>query len=149
GENSAQARVRANRRAAWSAAHGRARVIGLLRIAGVCAAAASIWIVGASQVVSSEKLTLAAIVPGAVMTQPFGCSTLVLEPFDPYCPSHHIHTGVELAAPQGTAVRAAAGGLASVAYDPGGAGLFVAVAVGDHTRVFFCHLSVASVRTGD
>ena len=78
-------------------------MIGLLRIAGVCAAVASVWIVGASHVASSERLALSAIVPGAVMTQPFGCSTLVLEPFDPYCPSHHIHTGVDLAAPQGTA----------------------------------------------
>jgi murein DD-endopeptidase MepM/ murein hydrolase activator NlpD len=124
-------------------------MIGLLRAAGVCAAVASIWIVGASHVASSEKLALTAIVPGAVMTQPFGCSNLVLEPFDPYCPSHHLHTGVDLAAPQGTAVRAAAGGFASVAYDPAGAGLFVAVASGGHTRVLYCHLSLASVADGD
>jgi murein DD-endopeptidase MepM/ murein hydrolase activator NlpD len=124
-------------------------VSGFLRVAGVCAAAASIWIVGASHVVSNEKLALTAIVPGAVMTQPFGCSNLALEPFDPYCPSHHIHTGVDLAAPQGTAVRAAADGLVSVAYDPGGAGLFVAVAAADHTRVLYCHLSLVSVKGGD
>ena len=124
-------------------------MIGLLRIAGVCAAVASVWIVGASHVASSERLALSAIVPGAVMTQPFGCSTLVLEPFDPYCPSHHIHTGVDLAAPQGTAVRAAAGGFASVNYDPAGAGLFVAVASDGHTRVLYCHLSMASVKDGD
>ena len=122
---------------------------GLMRAAGVFAAGASIWIVGASHVASNEKLTVTAIVPGAVMTQPFGCSNLALEPFDPYCPSHHIHTGVDLAAPQGTAVRAAAGGIASVAYDPGGAGLFVAVAAGDHTRVLYCHLSLVSVKDGD
>jgi murein DD-endopeptidase MepM/ murein hydrolase activator NlpD len=124
-------------------------MIGLLRIAGVCVAVASVWIVGASHVASSEKLALTSIVPGASMTQPFGCSNLVLEPFDPYCPSHHIHTGVDLAAPQGTAVRAAAGGIASVAYDPAGAGLFVAVASGGHTRVLYCHLSLASVKDGD
>jgi murein DD-endopeptidase MepM/ murein hydrolase activator NlpD len=123
-------------------------VIGLLRVTGVCGAVACVWIVGASHVASSEKLALTAIVPGAVMTQPFGCSNLVLEPFDPYCPSHHIHTGVDLAAPQGTAVRAAAGGFASVAYDPAGAGLFVAVASG-HTRVLYCHLFLASIKDGD
>jgi murein DD-endopeptidase MepM/ murein hydrolase activator NlpD len=120
-----------------------------MRAAAVCGAAVSVWIVGASHVASQEKVALSAIVPGAVMTQPFGCSNLALEPFDPYCPTHHIHTGVDLAAPQGTAVRAAAGGLASVAYDPIGAGLFVAVAFGEDTRVLYCHLSLAAVRDGE
>lgn len=124
-------------------------MIGLFRVAGVCGAVAFVWMIGASHVASSEKLALTAIVPGAVMTQPFGCSDLVLEPFDPYCPSHHIHTGVDLAAPQGTPVRAAAGGFASVADDPAGAGLFVAVASGGHTRVLYCHLFLALVRDGD
>ncbi len=120
-----------------------------LRLTGISAAVASVWIVGASHVANPEKLALSAIVPRAVETQPFGCSPLALEPFDPSCPSHHIHTGVDLAAPQGTPVRAAAGGLATVAFDPGGAGLYVAVAVGDHTRVLYCHLSRASVTDGD
>jgi murein DD-endopeptidase MepM/ murein hydrolase activator NlpD len=120
-------------------------MIGFLRLAGVVTAAAFVWLVGAAQVSSSEKLALSAIVPGAVMTQPFGCSDLLVEPYDPGCPSHHIHTGVDLAAPSGTPVRAAAGGVASVAFDPGGAGLYVVVAVSSHVRVLYCHLSVASV----
>jgi murein DD-endopeptidase MepM/ murein hydrolase activator NlpD len=119
-----------------------------IRAAGICAAAAMIWVTGASQAPSHEKLALGAIVPGAVMTQPFGCSNLVLEPFDPYCPSRHIHTGVDLAAPTGTAVRAAAGGTAGVAFDPGGCGLFVYVIDG-HVRVLYCHLSAALVSPGD
>jgi murein DD-endopeptidase MepM/ murein hydrolase activator NlpD len=121
----------------------------LLRIAAVSTAAAFIWMVGASHVSSPDKLALSAIVPGAVMTQPFGCSTLDLEPFDSSCPSRHIHTGVDLAAPQGTPVWAAAGGLATVAFDPAGAGLFVAISTGDGTRVLYCHLSRASVQDGD
>ena len=120
-------------------------MIGLLRVAGVGAAVAAVWVVGASQVPNHQKLTLAAIVPGAVMTQPFGCSTLLLEPFDPYCPTRHIHTGVDLAAPAGTAVRAAAGGTASVGFDPAGAGLYVEVDVDGHVRALYCHLSIASV----
>jgi murein DD-endopeptidase MepM/ murein hydrolase activator NlpD len=120
----------------------------LMRAAGIFAAAAFIWFAGASQVPSHEKLALTAIVPGAVTTQPFGCSSLVLEPFDPYCPSRHIHTGVDLAAPTGTAVRAAAGGTARVGFDPGGAGLYVAVAVDSHVRVLYCHLSAALVSPG-
>lgn len=118
---------------------------GFLRVAGICAAVALIWIAGASQVPSHEKLALAAIVPGAIMTQPFGCTNLRLEPFDPYCPSHHVHTGVDLAAPRGTAVHAAAGGIATVGYDPGGAGLYVAVALDRNVRVLYCHLSAALV----
>lgn len=124
-------------------------MIGFLRVAGICAAVASIWIVGASRVPSHEKLALTAIVPGAVMTQPFGCSNLILEPFDPYCPSRHVHTGVDLAAREGTAVRAAAGGTVSVGFDPGGAGLYVVVAVDRHVRALYCHLSAALVANAE
>ena len=120
----------------------------VMRVAGISAAAALIWVAGASQAPSHEKLVLRAIVPGAVETQPFGCSNLVLEPFDPYCPSRHIHTGVDLAAPKGTVVRAAAGGTASVGFDPSGCGLFVSVVDG-HVRVLYCHLSAALVSLGD
>lgn len=116
----------------------------LLRVGGVCVAAALIWMVGASRAPSHEKLTLTALVPGAVMTQPFGCSDLVLEPFDPYCPSHHVHTGVDLAAREGSPVHAASAGTASVGFDPQGAGLFVVVA-DSHVRILYCHLSVALV----
>jgi len=120
-------------------------LIVFLRVVGICAAAALIWIVGASRVPSHEKLALTAIVPGAVMTQPFGCSNLLLEPFDPHCPSRHVHTGVDLAAPKGTAVRAATGGIVSVGFDPGGAGLYVIVVVDRHVRALYCHLSAAVV----
>lgn len=119
--------------------------MGLLRVGGICLAATLIWTVGASRVPTHEKLALAAVVPGAVMTQPFGCSDLLLEPFDPYCPSHHVHTGVDLAAREGTPVRAAAGGVVSIGFDPRGCGLYVVVAADSHVRELYCHLSVASV----
>jgi murein DD-endopeptidase MepM/ murein hydrolase activator NlpD len=79
------------------------------------------------------------------MTQPFGCSNLVLEPFDPYCPSHHVHTGIDLAAREGTPVYAASGGTAGVGFDPEGAGLYVVVSSDSHVRALYCHLSVALV----
>jgi murein DD-endopeptidase MepM/ murein hydrolase activator NlpD len=116
-----------------------------LRVGGIFAAVALIWMFGASSAVNTEKLTLAAIVPGAAMTQPFGCSSLTLEPFDPYCPTHHIHTGVDLAAKEGTPVHAASGGVASVGFDLNGAGLYVVVSSGGHVRALYCHLSVALV----
>jgi murein DD-endopeptidase MepM/ murein hydrolase activator NlpD len=120
----------------------------MLRVAGICAAVALIWLVGASRVPAHEKLTLTALVHGAVMTQPFGCSSLTLEPFDPYCPTRHIHTGIDLAAPKGTPVKAAAAGTASVGFDSGGAGLYVVVAIDPHVRVLYCHLSAVSVSPG-
>jgi murein DD-endopeptidase MepM/ murein hydrolase activator NlpD len=123
--------------------------MGWLRVAGICFAAMLIWVVGASRVTSHEKLALTAIVPGAAMTQPFGCSTLVLEPFDPYCPSHHVHTGVDLAAREGTPVHAADAGTASVGFDPGGAGLYVVVSSDSHVRALYCHLSKAEVYEGE
>jgi murein DD-endopeptidase MepM/ murein hydrolase activator NlpD len=121
---------------------------GLLRIGAICGAAALIWLVAGSRVQSHERLPLSAIVPGAVMTQPFGCTTFELEPFDPFCPGRHIHTGIDLAAPEGTPVYAAAGGTAHVGFDPRGAGLFVLVAVDQHVRVLYCHLSAALVLNG-
>ena len=115
------------------------------RAGGACLAAVLAWTFGVSAVPSHEKLTLASIVPGAVMTQPFGCSNLVLEPFDPYCPSHHMHTGVDLGAREGTPVHTATSGTATAGFDPGGAGLYVAVTFDSHVRVLYCHLAVASV----
>jgi murein DD-endopeptidase MepM/ murein hydrolase activator NlpD len=120
-----------------------------LRAGGILAAAALIWGAGASRVPSHEKLALTAIVPGAVVTQPFGCTSLLLEPFDPYCPSRHLHTGVDLAAPSGTDVLAAAGGIAQIGFDAGGAGLYIAVMAGGNMRVLYCHLSKAMASPGE
>jgi murein DD-endopeptidase MepM/ murein hydrolase activator NlpD len=117
----------------------------LLRVVAAGIAVVLLWTFGASRAQRDDKLALAAIVPGAVMTQPFGCSNLALEPFDPYCPSRHVHTGVDLAAKEGTPVHAAAAGVASVGFDPGGAGLYVAVVAEGHVRELYCHLSLALV----
>ncbi len=121
----------------------------IVRVAAVCGAALLIWIVAGSRVQNQERLPLSAIVPGAALTQPFGCTSFELEPFDPFCPGLHVHTGVDLAAPEGTAVHAATGGAAQVGYDPQGAGLYVAVAADQHVRVLYCHLSAAVVMEGE
>ena len=121
---------------------------GVVRIAAVIGVAALIWLVAGSRVQIHERLPLSSIVPGAVMTQPFGCTTFELEPFDPLCPGLHIHTGIDLAAPQGTPVYAAAGGTARIGFDPRGAGLFVLVVLDQHVRVLYCHLSAALVVNG-
>ena len=110
----------------------------LLRVVSIASAVGFAWIFAASQLVDQTRLPVGAIVDGAVLTQPFGCTTLDLEPFDPLCPSRHVHTGIDLASPAGM----------HVGYDQSGAGLFVAVNFGAHVRVLYCHLFTAAVRSG-
>jgi murein DD-endopeptidase MepM/ murein hydrolase activator NlpD len=123
-------------------------VISFLRIAAMVASGALVWVVVASQLPRHERLPLAAVVQGAVISQPFGCTSLELEPFDPFCPGRHVHTGVDLAAPTGTAVHSATAGTAHVGVDANGAGNYVVVDVDGHTRIYYCHLSVFRVRSG-
>lgn len=113
---------------------------GLLRLVAIGVAAAVIWTVAASREASEQRIPLESIVPGAVETLPFGCTSFDLEPFDPFCPGLHIHTGIDLAAPAGSAVHAAAAGVAHAGFDPGGAGIYVVEVVDQHVRLLYCHL---------
>lgn len=45
-----------------------------------------------------------------VLTQGFGCTSYPFEPYEPSCPYRHFHSGIDIAANWGTAVRAADGG---------------------------------------
>ncbi|MGH7869732.1 MAG: hypothetical protein ACREP9_19410, partial [Candidatus Dormibacteraceae bacterium] len=67
-------------------------MIGLLRIIAVGAGALLVWLVLASQTSSHIRLPLDGVVAGAVVTQKYGCTSLALEPFDPFCPGRHINT---------------------------------------------------------
>ena len=120
-----------------------------LRMFLIVSAAGLAWLCAASQLVDQTRLPLSAIVAGAVVTQPFGCTTLELEPFDPLCPTRHVHTGIDLAAPSGTAVVSATAGIAHIGYDPRGAGLFVAVSTAGSVRILYCHLFSTTVRAGE
>jgi murein DD-endopeptidase MepM/ murein hydrolase activator NlpD len=120
----------------------------LLRAGGIVAAAVVVWLVIASQVPSHVRLPLSGIVDGAVITQPFGCTALQLEPYDPFCPSRHIHTGIDLAAPVGKEVHSATSGTAHLGFDPNGAGMYVVVTADSHVRIYYCHLSAFSVLGG-
>jgi len=124
-------------------------VIGLIRLIALVLVALVFWASAASQVSSQLRLPLESIVPGAVETLPFGCTTFELEPFDPLCPGLHIHTGVDLAAPAGTAVHAAVAGIAHAGFDPGGAGVYVVEVVGKHIRLLYCHLLRVRVVAGE
>lgn len=122
--------------------------MGVFRIAAVFGVAGLVWAAGASQIPSHLRLTLASVVVGAVVTQPFGCTSLELEPYVPFCPGRHMHTGIDLAAKSGTAVYSATGGTARVGFDPNGAGIYVVVNVDPHARVIYCHLSAVGVVNG-
>jgi murein DD-endopeptidase MepM/ murein hydrolase activator NlpD len=88
-------------------------------------------------------------VTGAVLTQPFGCTSFLLEPANPRCPSGHFHSGLDLAAPLGTQVRAAAAGRARVLWNQGGYGLHVLLDSGGGLQTLYGHLAAASVLDGD
>jgi murein DD-endopeptidase MepM/ murein hydrolase activator NlpD len=120
----------------------------LLRAAALCGIAGVVWVVVAAQLPSHVRLPVAGVVVGAVISQPFGCTSFELEPYDPFCPGRHVHTGVDLAASLGTAVHSATAGTAHLGFDPNGAGLYVVVTVDAHVRVFYCHLSATSVMNG-
>jgi murein DD-endopeptidase MepM/ murein hydrolase activator NlpD len=124
-------------------------MMGWLRVAAIGVAAALVWTLAAGRVAGEQRRPLTSIVPGAVLTLPFGCTSFALEPFDPLCPGFHIHTGVDLAAPAGTEVHAASAGIAHAGFDPSGAGIYVAVAVGEHVRLLYCHLSRVRVVAGE
>jgi len=111
------------------------------------AGAASALLLAALGSAPVRPLALSELVPGAVMTQPFGCTTLALEPTDLSCPSRHFHSGVDLAAPAGTPVHAAAAGVARVVDGPG-YGLHVVVTHDRGTQTLYCHLSAAVVANG-
>jgi murein DD-endopeptidase MepM/ murein hydrolase activator NlpD len=123
-------------------------LIGLIRLIAVASAAVAVWLIVASTVPNHIRLPLSGIVDGAVVSQPFGCTALRLEPYDPFCPSRHVHTGIDLAAPVGMAVHSATSGTANLGFDPNGAGLYVVVTAGAHVRIFYCHLSAFGVRGG-
>jgi murein DD-endopeptidase MepM/ murein hydrolase activator NlpD len=93
-------------------------------------------------------LTLSWPIAGAVITQPFGPSDLVLEP--PLGPYPHFHTGIDLAAPFGTPVTAAADGVVVASMHTNvGYGNYVIIAHGGGIMTLYAHLLETDVTTGD
>ena len=84
-----------------------------------------------------------------VETQAYGCTSFALEPAASRCPGGHFHSGIDMAAPAGTAVHAAAGGRARVAWNPGGYGLYVIVDHGGGIATLYAHLESAALLDGD
>jgi murein DD-endopeptidase MepM/ murein hydrolase activator NlpD len=93
-------------------------------------------------------LSLSWPIAGAQITQPFGPSDLVLEP--PLGPYPHFHTGIDLAAPFGTPVTAAADGVVvAVMHTNVGYGNYVIIAHGAGIMTLYAHLLETDVSSGD
>jgi len=54
----------------------------MLRVIAIVAGACAVWLVVAADVPRPVRLPLSGVVVGAVITQPFGCTDLELEPYD-------------------------------------------------------------------
>jgi murein DD-endopeptidase MepM/ murein hydrolase activator NlpD len=88
-------------------------------------------------------------VRGAVLTQPFGCTDVVFEPRASFCQSGHFHSGIDLATRLGTPLRSAAGGVAQVANNPNGYGLYVIVTHDGGISTLYGHMEATSLHSGD
>ena len=88
-------------------------------------------------------------VSGATLTQPFGCTALEIEPWSAECPSHHFHSGIDLAAPLDTRIYAATAGTAAVYRERGGYGLYIVVSRDSEFSTLYGHLDWPLVQPGD
>jgi len=88
-------------------------------------------------------------VQGATLTQAFGCTALEIEPWASQCPSHHFHSGIDLAAPIETPIYAATGGTVALRRERGGYGLFIVVSRDAQLSTLYGHLDWPLVQTGD
>lgn len=88
-------------------------------------------------------------VAGARVSQPFGCTWFAQEPVDRACPGGHFHSGIDLAAPPGTPVRACGAGTVTVIHSAWGYGLHVVIDHGGGISSLYGHLSEVDVAGGD
>lgn len=84
-------------------------------------------------------------VAGAAITQGFGCTSLVLEPVDPGCPTGHFHSGVDLAVAERTPVYSVCAGSAEAVHSATGYGIHVVVGCDGGVEMLYGHLAAAAV----
>ena len=93
--------------------------------------------------------TLLMPVNDPTITQPFGCTALEIEPWSAECPSHHFHSGIDLAAPLDTPIYAATAGIVSLQREHGGYGLYILVTRDPQLSTLYGHLDLPLVQPGD
>jgi len=121
----------------------------LLAIGAACAA---VPLLLAGMVVQAQQArpgALTAPLRGAVLTQPFGCTSVEIEPWSSVCPGHHFHSGVDLAAPLDTPIFAATGGTVNIHRERGGYGLYILVTRDAQLSTLYGHLDWPLVQPGD
>jgi len=85
----------------------------------------------------------------ATLTQPFGCTSLAIEPWWEACAGGHFHSGIDLAAPLDSPIRAATGGVVTMHRDRGGYGLFLVVVRDPQLSTLYAHLDWPLVQQGE
>lgn len=122
---------------------------GTLMLAGMATAVSGVDVVPAAGLAPASRQGFLAPLDHATVTQGFGCTALILEPLEPSCASGHWHSGLDLAAPPGTPVRAVAAGVAAVTRAAGGYGLHVIVRHAQGVTSLYGHLSSVAVSSGE
>jgi murein DD-endopeptidase MepM/ murein hydrolase activator NlpD len=81
------------------------------------------------------------------ITQLFGCTDFLAEPYDPSCPTLHFHSGLDIGASFGTPVGAADTGVVSLVNFGwgGGYGNYVVITHGNGYATLYAHLSAITV----
>ena len=81
------------------------------------------------------------------ITQPFGCTDLLGEPYDPNCPTLHTHTGIDIGDSFGTPIAAADSGIVALTNFGwgGGYGNYVVITHGNGYSTLYAHLSAINV----
>jgi murein DD-endopeptidase MepM/ murein hydrolase activator NlpD len=82
------------------------------------------------------------------ITQGFGCTPYQFEPWDPNCPSHHFHTGIDIGAAWGTPVGAGDAGIAHTYVSSYGYGNHVIIVHGNGWVSIYGHLASFAVSDG-
>ena len=84
------------------------------------------------------------------ITQPFGCTDLLFEPYDASCATRHFHTGIDIGAAPGTPIEAADAGVVSYVNSGwgGGYGNYVLITHGNGYATLYAHLSAIYVSAG-
>lgn len=125
--------------------------------AGVSVARPLLWALGGLSIlllaggVASPPVPAAAggatlPVAGARITQGFGCTTVSFEPADPACATGHFHSGVDLAANEGTPVYSVCAGRAAPVLSTTGYGIHIVVDCGAGLQMLYGHLAAPALR---
>jgi murein DD-endopeptidase MepM/ murein hydrolase activator NlpD len=82
------------------------------------------------------------------LTQGFGCTSYPFEPWDPNCPQHHFHSGIDIGAVWGTPIAAGDSGIAYTYVSSYGYGLHVIMVHGNGWVSIYGHLAQFAVGNG-